>query len=263
MKFIFNHILMVAAISLAAFCAASAQQPTARMFDGETLKYEGKGNKLKLSITVADLTFNASVAPNSDDLVIKSDAVSKGSLLRLFRYSFSQKYESTVNLDSFRILKTTKHDVQKQRVRDSLAIFDYKEKMVRYLETDPKDPTRPPRRIASAIGEQVYDMISAIYAVRLLPLAVGKKYEFSVSDSGLVFKIPFRVTAREQQNTVLGKVWCFRVEPEIFGTGRLIERKGNMVIWMTDDERHTPVRSQIKTDFGKFDVKLKSSSLIK
>lgn len=263
MKTLFSQITLAIAISLTALGAVNAQQPTARMFDGETLKYEGKSSKLKITMTIADLTFNAAVAPNSNDLVIKSEAVSKGSLLKLFRYSFLQQYESTANLDSFRILKTTKHDVQKQRVRDSLAIFDYKDKMVSYVETDPKDPTRPPRKIASAIGEQVYDMISAIYAVRLLPLAVGKKYEFSVSDSGLVFKIPFKITAREQQNTALGKVWCFRVEPEIFGTGRLIERKGNMVIWMTDDDRRTPVRSQIKTDFGKFDVKLKSSAIAK
>ena len=255
---------MIAALFIAAFSAVFAQgavtPPSARMFDGETLKYEGKGSKLKLSIAIADLTFAAAMSPHSTDLMIKADAVSKGSLLRFFRYSFLQQYESTVDIHTFRILKTTMHDVQKERVRDSEAIFDYKAKRVSYTETDPKDPTRPPRRIASEIGTQLYDMISAIYAVRMLPFAVGKKFEFSVSDSGLVYKVPFAITAREMQKTVLGKVWCFRVEPEIFGNGRLIEREGKMVIWMTDDARHTPVRSQITTDFGKFNIRLKSSS---
>ena len=257
---------MLAALSLAVFSAGFAQPgptTTAKMFAGETLKFEGKGSKLKLSMTIADLTFVAALAPNSNDLVIKSEAVSKGSLLKLFRYSFLQRYESTADLNTFHILRTTKHDVQKQRVRDSEAIFDYRDKRVRYTETDPKDPNRPPRRIASMIGEQMYDMISAIYAVRMQPLAVGKKIELTVSDSGLVYKVPVKVTAREQQNTVLGRVWCFRVEPEIFGAGRLIEREGKMIIWMTDDARHTPVRSQIKTEWGRFDIKLKSSVVAK
>jgi hypothetical protein len=117
---------------------------------------------------------------------------------------------------------------------------------------------RPPRRIASEIGDQLYDMISAIYAVRLMPLAVGQRVELNVSDSGLIYKVPFSVTAREVQKTILGKVACFRVEPDIFGPGRLIERKGKMIIWMTADERHIPVRAQLNTEFGKVDVKLKS-----
>ena len=122
---------------------------------------------------------------------------------------------------------------------------------------------RPPRTIASAIGDQVYDMISAIYAMRTMPLAVGKKLEFSVSDSGLVYTIPFAVTRREMQKTVIGKVWCFRVEPEVFGENRLIEQNGSMVIWITDDARHTPVRSLITTKFGKFDIKLRSVTVTK
>jgi len=228
---------------------------------GEVLTYEGKVSKIIQGIAVADLTFKLTNAPNSDNYLIKAEAKSKGSLLKIFRYSFLQQYESTVDLYTFQVLKTSKHDVQKERVRDSLAVFDYRDKRVSYTETDPKDPNRPPRRIASAIGEQVHDMISAIYAIRMMPLSVGKKFELTVSDSGLVYKVPVTVTAREQQHTALGKVWCFRVEPEVFGKDRLIDRAGKMIIWMTDDTRHTPVRSQIKTEWGKFDIKLKSSSI--
>jgi Protein of unknown function (DUF3108) len=259
--------LTIAALVFAAAAAICAQPggpptPSARMFDGETLSYEGKVNKVLHGITVADLVFTATLGSN-DQLVIKSQAVSKGTLLKLFRYSFFQQYTSTVDATSFNILETTKHDVQKERVRDSEAVFDYKEKRVRFVETDPKDPTRPPRRIASEVREPIYDMISAIYAVRLSALSVGKRMEFSVSDSGLVYKVPFVVTAREQQKTVLGKLWCWRVEPEIFGKDRLIEQKGSMVVWFVDDARRTPVRSEIKTSFGKFDIKLKSATGVK
>jgi len=227
------------------------------MFAGESLKYEGKVNKILHGISVADLTFNAVMAEGSNELLIRSEAVSKGTVLKLFRYSFLQQYDSPLDARRFRILKTVKHDEQKERVRDSEAMFDYGAKRVTFVETDPKDPMRPPRRIASEIDDQMLDMISAIYALRALPLAVGQKHEFAVSDSGLVYRIPFAITGREMQKTILGKVWCLRVEPEIFGENRLIEQEGSMVIWVVDDARHTPVRSQITTTFGKFDIKLK------
>ncbi len=229
-----------------------------KMFAGETLTFEGKFNKYKISFSVAELTLTSTLAPNGADLIIKANAVSKGTLTKIARFSFVQQYESTIDLANFRILKTTKHDVQKERVRDSEAVFDYGQKRVSYVETDPKDANRPPRRIASEIGEVVQDISSGIYAIRLMPLAVGKRFEISVSDSGIVYKVPVAVTGREQIKTEIGKLWCFRVEPDIFGDGRLIEQKGKMIIWYTDDERRTPVRGQISASVGKIDIKIKS-----
>ncbi len=258
---------LVAAVVLAAVFAASAQTseakpPDGRMFVGEVLTYEAKINKVLRGITVAGLTLTSRAMPNTTDLSIRAEAVSRGTLLKIFRYSFLQQYDSIVD-PSFRILKTVKHDVQKERVRDSEAIFEYGQKRVTYVETDPKDSARPPRRIASEIGEHVLDMVSGIYYLRLMPLAIGKHYDLSVSDSGVVYSVPVAVTGRELQKTVLGNLWCYRIEPEIFGTGRLIEQKGKMVIWMTDDARHIPVRSQIDASVGKIDIKLKSASPIK
>lgn len=240
--------------------SVTAQEaPSGRMFIGETLTYEGKIRKFLKSLSIAELTFAVTSVPELNELSIKSEAESKGTLLKLFRYSFLQQYDSTLDLARFRTLTTVKHDVQKERVRESAAVFNYDARRVTFVETDPKDPMRPPRRIASEIGDQMYDMISAIYAVRLLPLAVGKRFEFSVSDSGLVYKVPFNVTAREMQKTVVGKVFCYRVEPQIFGPGRLIDQKGKMVIWMTDDARHLPVRAKVDTGYGTVEIKLKSA----
>src|SRR5205085_12499450 len=112
-------------------------------------------------------------ANSGGDLLIRTEAVSRGTLLKLFRYNFSQTYESTID-GQFRILRTTKHDVQKDRVRDGDANFDYEQKRVTYVETDPKGPNRPPRSIASEISSAMQDMISAIYYLRIQPLSVGK-----------------------------------------------------------------------------------------
>lgn len=224
------------------------------------LKYEAKFNKIIRGITVGDLTFTVANAPMDGNYLIKAEAVSKGTLIKLFGFSFLQEYQSTIGSRNFRALKTTKHDVQKDRIRDSEAVFDYGDQRVTFVETDPSEPMKPPRKIASAIPDQTHDIISGIYEIRLLPLAVGKTFDLTVSDSGLVYQVPVKVTARERQKTALGKVWCFRVEPQVFGPGRMIEKEGSMIIWITDDARRIPVRAQINASIGRIEIKLKSAS---
>ncbi len=112
--------------------------------------------------------------------------------------------------------------------------------------------------IASEIEGTTHDLISGVYSLRMLPLKVGETYNLKISDSGLVYDVPVRVTARERQKTEIGKVMCFRVEPDVFGPGRLVEGNGRMVIWITDDARRIPVRSQVNASIGKIDIKIKS-----
>ena len=142
-------------------------------------------------------------------------------------------------------------------MRDSEAVFDYVSDKVTYVETNPKDPQRPPRRVATTINDETQDLLSGIYALRRLPFAVGKNFTLSVSDSGMVYQVPVRVTGREKQKSVLGKVMCWRIEPEIFGENRMIEQKGDLTIWITDDNRRLPVRAKIETSLGKVEIKLR------
>lgn len=265
MKFLSFKFVIVVAVTVFAIPSLTAQSngssakaPTP-FVNGETLAYEGKISKIIRGIAVADLTLTLSKTPDGDDYLVKAEAKSKGTLLKLFRFSFVQQLQSSIDSENFRAVRTVKHDVQKERVRNSEALFDYSERRVTYVETDPNDTMRPPRRIASKIDDTSHDLISGLYSLRLMPLAVGKTFRMSVSDSGLVYEIPVRVTAREQQKTIFGRQWCFRVEPEVFGPNRLIEREGDMTIWITDDTRRLPVRSVVNTPYGKVDIRLKSA----
>lgn len=227
---------------------------------GEMLTYEGKISKsLIRGIAVADLAFAVSQTSPDEDFIVKADARSKGTLTKLFRFSFEQVIESTFDEKVTRVARTKKRDVQKERIRESEALFDYKERQVTYTEVDPKEPMRPPRKIASDIPADTHDMVSAIYRLRMLPLAVNSNFQMTVSDSGLVYTIPVKVTARELQKTAIGRVQCFRVEPVVFGPGRLIEREGSMIIWITDDARRIPVRAQVNTSLGRIQINIKSA----
>ncbi len=259
-RFITRIGLICFAVAAAAMAGAAQEQVAmhgqAPFAAGETLRYEAKLNKILRGMHVADLTMNVR-HDEQGRVVVQADALSRGTLLKLARYSFEQNFTSTIESGEFRILKTVKHDVQKERVRNSEAVFDYGEQRVTWVETDPKEPMRTPRRIASAIPEDTHDLVSGIYQLRMLPLKVGETFDLTISDSGLAYQIPIKVTAREQQNTVLGKVWCFRLEPAIFGPGRMIEQDGSMIIWITDDERRVPVRAQVNSPIGRVEIRLR------
>ncbi|MFN6962650.1 MAG: DUF3108 domain-containing protein [Pyrinomonadaceae bacterium] len=255
-------VLLILALAAAAYTQSPAKAAAPKPFKpGETLTYEGKLSKIIVS-SVAELTMKVeSGSPEPDSgYLIKASARSKGTLLSLFRYSFLYEFASDVDGSNFRIERTVRKTTEKDRVRSGEARFNYGERLVTYLETDPNEPMRPPRKIASAIGEQTLDVVSGVYALRLLPLEIGKKFVLTVSDSGLVYEVPIAVTGRELQKTILGRVWCYRVEPDVFGPNRMIENEGKMTIWITDDARRVPVRSVINASIGKIEIRLRAAS---
>ncbi len=227
---------------------------------GETLVYEAKFSRLLLrGIDVADLTFTI-IAPEKsspDKIQLKGEVVSKGSLLKLFSFSFLQKFDSTVQTDNFRILQTLRHDEQDKRVRTSEATFDYPASKLIYRELDPNNLMSPPRMIISPLEAPAQDLISAFYYLRRQPLKTDKTLKIQLSDSGIIYEVPIKVVARQQLKSVVGKVWTLRLEPEIFGDKRPLAGEGKMIIWLTDDVRRLPVRAQIQTNIGKIEIKLR------
>ena len=236
----------------------------------EELVYEGEFTRSLLrGVDIADLRFTATLEPNAktdalhDDHQGKSlrltvDAVSKGLLRKLFGLRFRQRIESRVDPGTFAVLQTTKLDEQGDRRRTSEAVFDRAAGKVVWTERDPNDPSKTPRVISSDFSGAVQDLASVFYFLRTQPLAPGKSFEITVSDSGRVYRIPMKVVEKIQMKSVLGKVSVLRVEPEIFGEGRLLRGRGKLSIWFTDDARHIPVRAHITNEMGTLDIKLKS-----
>lgn len=263
----FKKIFSLAIVTfvLVGFVLAQSAPPKPEiLLPGEKLVYEVKYSRSILrGISIGSLSFVVSRSEDGKSYEITFEGRSKGTLLKLFGQKIVQIFRSSIDAEKFRILKTVKHDEQGDRIRNSEAVFDYKEKKVTFVETDPNDPLKPPRKIASPIEEETHDLVSGVYRLRQNQLEVGKTFEVVVSDSGFVYKVPVKVTKREQIETEFGKLWCFRVEPEVFGPGRMIEQEGRMIIWIADNERKIPVMSKIYTEIGKLDVKLKQMEIPK
>jgi hypothetical protein len=132
------------------------------------------------------------------------------------------------------------------------AVFDHKARKVMWSEKSPN-----PQGGAFDFEEPIQDVLTVIYYLRTQKFEVGKSFEVPVTDAGRVFRIS--VTAKEENeiDTILGKVKAIRVEPALFGDSAPVRARGQLSIWITQDERHLPVRAQLKVDLGTFDIKLK------
>lgn len=261
------------AIVVAALChgLADAQKPT-RVFEqrpfepAEELIYEAEFSRALLrKMKVADFHFTASrtlLASSAEgraktpySLTFIGDISSKGIFSKLFNLRFRQRVESTVDAASFTVRNTKRLDEQGKRVRASEAVFE--DGKVTWTERDPRDPSREPRIISSQFTGQVQDLLTAIYYLRTQPLQTGNTLELSVSDSGHVYRVPIRVVENKRMKTVLGRVAVIRVNAELFGPNGMINREGELSLWLTDDWRRVPVGASIKSDYGTFDIKLK------
>ena len=260
--------LMFVCIAFAAPAVKRADQPALLPFEpAEDLVYEGEVSKgLLRGIDIADLHFKAerladntqvkagSASPQSR-LRFTAETVTKGLFRKLFGLRFRQHVESIVDSSSFSVLQTRKVDEQGNRKRSSEAIFD-KGKVV-WTERDLNDPAQAPRVVTSDFSGTVQDVASVFYFLRTLPLAPGKRVEVTISDSGRIYRIPINVVDKKMMKTVLGEVQTLRLEPELFGEGRLIRGEGKISVWLTDDARRIPVQARISSGMGTLNIKLK------
>ena len=257
----------------------NAQKPiratSERPFEpAEELVYEAEFSRALLrKMDVADFRFTASRTPltqpakNSHSaaqekiaayaLVFKGDISSKGFFAKLFNLRFRERMESIVDPVSFGVRNTKRLDEQGKRIRSSEAVFDNVAGKVVWTETDPRNPSRPPRTVSSDFTGPVQDILSAIYYLRTQPLQVGKALELMISDSGQVYKVPVRVVEKKRMKTVLGRVSAVRLDVELFGPRGMIEGDGQFSIWFSEDARRLPISARVKNEYGTFDIKLK------
>lgn len=192
---------------------------------------------------------------SSYSLKFTGEVFSKGFFVKLFNMRFREWMESVVEPSSFTVQKTRRVEEQGKRSRVSEAV--YANGKVSWTERDPNNPSNSPRTANASFTGQVQDVLSAIYFLRTQPLEMGKTMELTISDSGRVYQVPVRVTQKKRMKTVIGRVDALRVEPELFGPNAMLNRKGQISIWYTNDSRRIPVKARIKTEYGTFDVTLR------
>jgi hypothetical protein len=117
----------------------------------------------------------------------------------------------------------------------------------------------PARTTRVSVGGS-YDLLSAVYRARALPLAVGSAYRFQISagrSASETYDVELRVTGRETRKTSVGSF------NTIVAVARTRSKSNEYLtrINFTDDERHVPVFVSVQLAAGEIRAELASASL--
>jgi Protein of unknown function (DUF3108) len=195
---------------------------------------------------------NAEFTPAPDEQLwrLRATAVSKGMLIALFGIDLHNRYEAIVDMRDFSARVTLKEEKEGKRHIIQSAIYDRNDQQVKYLTTDLKQPQTPPRAKPLPLQDGMLSLLSAIYFVRLQKLNEGQMLSFPVSADEENYQFEVLVGKRERLKTDCGKVKTVRLEPKLFGPGRFFKRPGEMTMWVSDDNKRTPLRLLAKTSRG-------------
>ncbi len=148
-------------------------------------------------------------------------------------------YRSSVGLPvSYRLkLREGKHR------KDKEVMFDHEKNRAKYvdhLEKEYKEIDVPPL---------VFDPISSFFYLRTLRLVVGEPVYITMFDSKKVYNVEVQVLRKEEVTIPEGTFDTIVVKPLMKSEG-IFYRKGEILIWLTDDAKHIPVMMQTKIPVG-------------
>ena len=105
------------------------------------------------------------------------------------------------------------------------------------------------------IPESTQDNLSALYALRNESLKVGESVTYRVFESRKNWELVIDVIAAEETKVKAGTFRTVVVHPKLKFEG-IFRRKGELHVYMTDDQWHIPVLMKSKVKIGSIDAEL-------
>lgn len=130
-----------------------------------------------------------------------------------------------------------------RHVRDKETHFDHARRIAHHKDNISGERHEIP--IASA----TVDTLSSFYFVRQMKLEVGKPVFISILDNKKLWDVEVEVLRKEKIKTKLGTFDTIVVKPHLKSEG-IMDKRGDMLIWLTDDQRRLPVKMKTKVKIG-------------
>ncbi len=99
------------------------------------------------------------------------------------------------------------------------------------------------------IPDSILDPLAGFYVLRKRNLKVGRSEYVKIFDSKKVWDVEVKVLRKEKVKSPLGVFDTIVVKPLLKSEG-IFEKKGDLYIYLTDDERHIPVLVKAKVTVG-------------
>jgi hypothetical protein len=138
-----------------------------------------------------------------------------------------------------------------ETVRDAIASADSAQDINQPAGTD----AIPPKQKGFP---GTYDLLSAFYRARALPLASGAEYNFSVRGEAAEYQAELKVVGHDSINTNVGSFSTIVTQVRISNSPLR-----NVKAYFSDDERHVPVLVTARVANGELRAELAASEIVK
>jgi len=159
-------------------------------------------------------------------------------------YKVRDRAESFIDADSLYTRKFEKHLREGGYKKDLSIRFDPRAKKAVYENGASYD-----------VPSGVHDVLSAFYYVRTCSLPDGAVISIPTHDNEKSYEMVVNVLRRERVEVPAGKFDCVLVEPVLKSEG-IFKSKGQMLVWLSDDDRRIPVQVKCKVPIGSISVSL-------
>jgi hypothetical protein len=159
-------------------------------------------------------------------------------------YKVRDRAESFIDADSLYTRRFEKHLREGSYKKDLSIRFDQGDGKAVYESGKSFD-----------VPARVHDVLSAFYYVRTCPLPEGGTISIPTHDNEKSYDMEVRVIRRERVEVPAGKFDCVVVQPVLKSEG-IFKSKGEMLVWLSDDERRIPVQVKSKVPIGSISVSL-------
>ncbi len=237
----FLCLCFAAAVSLPVRAVAEASR--LRALAGERLEFAVRWGILPAARAVLEV-----IPEGPDRLLLRSSSRTLPWLDAL--YPVQDEIESLVETTESRVVsfrrrsRTGWRDPVEERIRfDSGAAFYSQDGVLR-------------RTLSVPPGVQ--DPLSSLFAYRALSSPFGEEARFDVTDGLVLIVGTVAAGERETVETPVGTFETVRVEPRLEGIRGVFPRRpgARIVLWLTDDRWHRPVRLESEVAVGSFVAEL-------
>jgi len=127
---------------------------------------------------------------------------------------------------------------------------------IRYDGEDEALQIRDRKEFHLKIPEYVLDVLAAFYYVRTQKLEVGMPIYMANHDNKEVYNLQVIIQKRERVKVDAGTFNCIMIQPRLQGEA-IFKQKGELWVWLTDDEYKIPVQMKSKVAVGSITTELK------
>ncbi len=105
------------------------------------------------------------------------------------------------------------------------------------------------------LEKRAFDPLSGFYAIRKRQLEIGSSEYIDVFDNKKLWNVEVQVMKREHISVPAGEFDAIVIKPILKSEG-IFMKKGDVYVWLTDDEKKIPVMMKSKIKIGSITAKL-------